>query len=694
MEIKKIKSKFNIKDIIDTVYKCALNLEKSNGLENEYLLLKRNNLHDTCKAIFEFVHKRLKYEEDGDLYQLVQYPKPLLKNGFGDCKSYAVLCSHILQTLGHRHKIVFCNFKNAPAGSWHVFVMADNICLDPTQTNFNKLPENMKRIVTKAVGRGLQTMGAIPASNDLMALAKQIKMSGIGSNSPVTRQQVSRAALKVAEQAAKQQIEETAKINATLLFALLAGRGGQKAGVAPLAVVAAVKLAPVVIPAVMNFVNSAQNAKWAAQWGQLGKDIERLMNMGFDPADYISKNPDVQVAVTGSGTFLAEYGNDTNGRAAGHWVEAVWGKGELRYGGFPYLDFKMLAKNLATRYPEAKRAFIELESFPVDTKQLTNLNASPELKFLNVEWSKQGFDKYKAGDAAWQPFAGNETIQTSAVQPSGNLPVQAATMATGIAQQMEQRVPANFDLFAAGSWQQLSQALNLPERQAKQAVRLVQQFNRSCQRLATRILRDAPTDPMANWLAGRIRENVLLYVSGMPSAIPARYQNAGRGRPVSELAAAKRTYDRFIRNYAQAIAQLPGVQIASNIAAPGIAQSNVAQQFPHTAQQAAGPIVQVAQGIAGQMVQNPSQATQIAAGAINAFAPVVQQAINAGTGIKVPTVQDIKSLATPANIGSVIGIASSVVRPSASGGLTFDRGAAIQGGLQLGAALAQNLFIK
>ena len=42
---------------------------------------------DTCRKIFDFLCKKVKYDKDG-FTQKIKYPSALLREGRGDCKSY------------------------------------------------------------------------------------------------------------------------------------------------------------------------------------------------------------------------------------------------------------------------------------------------------------------------------------------------------------------------------------------------------------------------------------------------------------------------------------------------------------------------------------------------------------------------------------------------------------------------------
>lgn len=667
MKLKVVKTNFTVKDIMKHVLNACKNVQNVDlNLNNE-------------KEIYDFLSNKLIYAEDGDKYQVIQMPNALLKNGFGDCKSFTVFASHCLNKLGIPHNIVFCNFHGQNPNSWHVFVQTKSCVLDGTNPDFNKLPLNMKKVVKhsiipNAVGMGLQVMGKTNMSpeRELTMLAqnlKRAKMSGYKIGVNEAGRQIENTLLKIADNRLNEQVDISAQIQAPLALAMLLNRSDRKMGVAPAVVaVAAVKYGPLVYGTVSNIINSAQNKKWAANWAAFGNEISKLMEKGFDPNDYMAKNPDVKEAVT-RGSFLREL-PEVEARAAGHFVEAVLQKNELRIGGFPYLDLEFLSRNLAGRYPQAKRLFLELQSFP-NTKnqvlgQVANGNqvASDEAKYINSEWAKVGHDAFKNGDQLWQPFLGNEEIQTTSVQSNANIAERVAAASTGVAMQMEQRISANFDLFNADSWQQLAQALNLPERNAKRAVSLVRRFKSACLRLQRKFERNNES----NLLINTTQQNVLLYCSGMPNGIPQRYL-AG---PDSALKAARRAYNDFTRNFANAIAGLTANQVQAN----------------------AADVRGTAAQMANEIVSNPQQAPQLAQQASQNIAQTAQQVVQGITGIKIPTVQQVRNVITsPQTFNMAINTAASLIKPAAGGkGLTFDKAGAAQAGIGFGLQLAQNLF--
>lgn len=96
--------------------------------------LKRTNVYDTCKAVFDYVIENVNYKVDPQGKQWIKTPARLLYDGVGDCKSFSIFIVSCLECLGIKCAFRFVSYANGDFT--HVYVIAfdenDNIILiDP-----------------------------------------------------------------------------------------------------------------------------------------------------------------------------------------------------------------------------------------------------------------------------------------------------------------------------------------------------------------------------------------------------------------------------------------------------------------------------------------------------------------------------------------------------------------------------------
>lgn len=92
---------------------------------------------ETCRNIWNFLKNNIKYVADGE-YQIVRLPSALLKTKEGDCKSYSVFTSAVLQCLGIPHHYMMTSYNKANPTPSHIYVMTDSgIIIDAVWHSFN-----------------------------------------------------------------------------------------------------------------------------------------------------------------------------------------------------------------------------------------------------------------------------------------------------------------------------------------------------------------------------------------------------------------------------------------------------------------------------------------------------------------------------------------------------------------------------
>ena len=92
---------------------------------------------ETARNIWNFLKHNIKYVADQE-YQIVRLPSALLKTKTGDCKSYSVFTSAILQCLGIPHHYMMTSYRKGSPTPSHIYVMTDSgIIIDAVWHSFN-----------------------------------------------------------------------------------------------------------------------------------------------------------------------------------------------------------------------------------------------------------------------------------------------------------------------------------------------------------------------------------------------------------------------------------------------------------------------------------------------------------------------------------------------------------------------------
>jgi len=84
--------------------------------------LKRATIEATCRAVFNFLIKKIQYRIDPEGKQFIKVPARLMKDGTGDCKSYSILTASVLNCLGIECVMRFVSYDSGDYS--HVYVVA------------------------------------------------------------------------------------------------------------------------------------------------------------------------------------------------------------------------------------------------------------------------------------------------------------------------------------------------------------------------------------------------------------------------------------------------------------------------------------------------------------------------------------------------------------------------------------------
>ena len=83
---------------------------------------------ETCRKIFDFLCKKVKYDKDG-FTQKIKYPSALLREGRGDCKSYSLFTAAILKNLNIPFRWTYASYTPGIKTPGHVYITTDSGCI-------------------------------------------------------------------------------------------------------------------------------------------------------------------------------------------------------------------------------------------------------------------------------------------------------------------------------------------------------------------------------------------------------------------------------------------------------------------------------------------------------------------------------------------------------------------------------------
>lgn len=92
---------------------------------------------ESCKKVFDYLKNNIHYKADG-ADQQVRLPSGLMRTAQGDCKSYSVFTSAVLNNLRIPHKLVYASYDPKDPTPSHIYVMTNKGCIiDAVYGKFN-----------------------------------------------------------------------------------------------------------------------------------------------------------------------------------------------------------------------------------------------------------------------------------------------------------------------------------------------------------------------------------------------------------------------------------------------------------------------------------------------------------------------------------------------------------------------------
>lgn len=92
---------------------------------------------DTCRKIFDYLKNNIHYKVDGD-NQKIKLPSALIREGEGDCKSYALFTAAVLSNLKIPYKFVYASYNPNDRTPEHIYVCTNSgTIIDAVWGKFN-----------------------------------------------------------------------------------------------------------------------------------------------------------------------------------------------------------------------------------------------------------------------------------------------------------------------------------------------------------------------------------------------------------------------------------------------------------------------------------------------------------------------------------------------------------------------------
>lgn len=106
-------------------------------MKSKYTLFVGKNEKETCRNIWNFLKKNIKYMEDSSRFQDIKLPSRLLKMKIGDCKSFSMFTASVLTNANIPYKFVYTSYTNDKTPS-HVYIQTNTgIIVDAVYNKFN-----------------------------------------------------------------------------------------------------------------------------------------------------------------------------------------------------------------------------------------------------------------------------------------------------------------------------------------------------------------------------------------------------------------------------------------------------------------------------------------------------------------------------------------------------------------------------
>jgi len=91
---------------------------------------------ESAAKVYRYLRSGIRYKRDPAKYQDIRLPARLVKDGYGDCKSFALFAAGVMANLGYPVTFRYVSYGSDPVPS-HVYIVADGVVLDGVYKLFN-----------------------------------------------------------------------------------------------------------------------------------------------------------------------------------------------------------------------------------------------------------------------------------------------------------------------------------------------------------------------------------------------------------------------------------------------------------------------------------------------------------------------------------------------------------------------------
>jgi hypothetical protein len=186
----------------------------------------KGNVQDTAKSIFNFLKENVNYVIEPSDFQSVKSPTSIIRDGFCDCKCYALFIGGICDALSIPFTYRFSSYKSSDKTPQHIFVVIypntkNEIWIDPVLSSFNERKQYKYKIDKSPMALySISGIGKATAQQKAtLKKAKQAKKSAKGKEAKTAAKAELKAARKEAGRTAGQVLKKGVKMVAKVAAA-------------------------------------------------------------------------------------------------------------------------------------------------------------------------------------------------------------------------------------------------------------------------------------------------------------------------------------------------------------------------------------------------------------------------------------------------------------------------------------------
>lgn len=180
---------------------------------------------ETAKSVFNFLKDNVNYVIEPSDFQSVKSPAAIIRDGFCDCKCYALFIGGICDALGIPFTYRFSSYKSDETTPQHIFVVIypntkKETWVDPVLSSFNQRKQYKYKIDKSPMALySISGIGATKAQKQALKQAKAVKKAAKGKAAKKAAKVEVKAARKAAGRTAGQVLKKGVKFVAKVAAA-------------------------------------------------------------------------------------------------------------------------------------------------------------------------------------------------------------------------------------------------------------------------------------------------------------------------------------------------------------------------------------------------------------------------------------------------------------------------------------------